>query len=299
MAKVGRGPEQSREWTLDRTNQSGRKLRELRLQRGLTLAQVARVVGMSASVLSRKERGKQVLKRRDIRALGAALELSPWEAYELWTAAGFVPEWGRPASASLQRDGDLAGLVQHCPFPACALTLPGHLAAWNQGFEAIWRASQVAIRPLHLLDVLLQAPVPAERSVEWESFTALAVHLFHQWAPRSMPEPLLRQLAYDLSRRYGAAFAERWQRLQREPKPATRTTLAAMRVLLPWESPHGVIRAATLRLMGGGALGAGYVLLVHLPAGAESRGRYGQWRATLAQDGAAQQALYVPEPDVP
>ncbi|MCK1812769.1 DUF5753 domain-containing protein [Streptomyces sp. XM4011] len=61
----------------------GRRLRELRLDRGLTLADAARWWPATASTLSRVERGEAPLRREAVRALVQGYELSVDEDYDV------------------------------------------------------------------------------------------------------------------------------------------------------------------------------------------------------------------------
>lgn len=64
----------------DGTAPLGRRLRELRVWRGLSLRAVAGLAGVSAGYLSRVERGERAVDRRSVlEALAAALQVSPGE----------------------------------------------------------------------------------------------------------------------------------------------------------------------------------------------------------------------------
>lgn len=69
--------------TLDQDNPIGRRLREIRIWRGLSLAAVAELAGMTAGHLSNIERGRRrVDKRSTLEALAAALRVAPVELAE-------------------------------------------------------------------------------------------------------------------------------------------------------------------------------------------------------------------------
>ncbi|MGZ0102196.1 helix-turn-helix domain-containing protein [Achromobacter sp. KK8] len=70
------------------TRTFGRNLTALRLQQGLTLAELAQQVGLHASYLSHIERGRRPPpKREDLLRIADALTASAAERQQLWDAA--------------------------------------------------------------------------------------------------------------------------------------------------------------------------------------------------------------------
>jgi transcriptional regulator with XRE-family HTH domain len=252
-------------------------VRELRRQRGLTLEQLAAAIGTSIPVLSRKERGAQPLERKDVRALVEQFGLAPHEAHELWTVAGFVPEISYPHSHASNSYEFAEALLLGVPYPACVLSFPGYLLAWNHEFELLWNPSRLALKPLHALDLLLSADVPPEMADAWEHTTRQVLGLFYRRLARRAHEPLTRSLLASLSARYGARFETRWQAFQRGS--AAPPTGAAEALLVPLHSSWGVLRFLALR--GLAATPRDDELITLVPFGADSHERYQQARATV------------------
>ncbi len=250
---------------------AGLTLRRFRHQRGLTLEQAASSLGISISVLSRKERGQQEIKREEVRLIIEQFQLSPAEAHELWTSAGFVPEPGSVPETT----GRLRGYAsQHLPklaFPALLLTLPGYVLAWNQEYELIWQPSRLRYRPLHILDLLFSTEVPPELSEAWERYTWQMILLFHYWVARTIQQPQVHKLLQALSRRYGDRFDTRWLSLQ--TNQAMRAGMPGLReVLVPWQSAQGPATFVLLR--GSAQMPQSHELLVFVPFGSDSQTRY-------------------------
>lgn len=255
---------------------AGRRVRELRRQRGLTLGKLAAAIGTSISVLSRKERGEQPLERKDVRALVEQFGLAPHEAHELWTVAGFVPEISYPASYPGNSYEFAEALLGSVPYPACVLSFPGYLLAWNHEFEMLWNPSRLALKPLHALDLLLSAHAPPEMTEAWEHMTRQVLGLFYQrLAPRAH-EPPTRSLLASLSTRYGTRFDARWQTFQQGAAPPTS---AAQALLVSQHSPWG--RLTFLVLRGLTATPRDDELITLVPFGAESHERYQQARNSV------------------
>lgn len=64
--------------TQNRSATIGERMRQVRLQRGLTQADLAKLAGMSATTVSRIERGRLVPHQHTLQHLATALEVSPW-----------------------------------------------------------------------------------------------------------------------------------------------------------------------------------------------------------------------------
>jgi transcriptional regulator with XRE-family HTH domain len=254
-----------------RPNAAGQILRRLRRQRGLTLTEVAASVGISVPVLSRKERGEQAIEREDIRVIIEQFRLSPWEAYELWTGAGFVPE---PVELPIQ-PANLRTFANtfllKIPFPAYIITPLGYLLAWNQEFETLWAPSQRGIKPLHLLDIIFTTQVHADMVSDWEHYVWQVLHMLYQWTLRRGNEPRFGWLLKTLSERYGAAFDKPWQQMQ--SSASLRARVASYReMLVPQHTSAGTITCLALR--GVSHVPQEYELIVLVPFGPESHKRY-------------------------
>lgn len=197
---------------------AGQTLRQLRLQRGWTLKQMADSLGMSAPVLSRKERGAQPLERKDIRAIIAHCRLTPYEAYRLWLSAGLIPDNLEPPRSARLLRVYAEHLLPLMPFPACVITRLGYILGWNSEYEALFEVSQLPLAPLHLLDIVFaqeaRANAPRSRAASVTIYSEQVLALCYREASRLMSDPRLEQLLQLLSHRYGAAFDARWRSLQ-------------------------------------------------------------------------------------
>jgi transcriptional regulator with XRE-family HTH domain len=72
---------------MDYSTTAGQELRRLRQKYGLTLQDAADRMLISASVLSRRERGVEPSRREDIQSAITAYRLTEEEACSLWMAA--------------------------------------------------------------------------------------------------------------------------------------------------------------------------------------------------------------------
>jgi transcriptional regulator with XRE-family HTH domain len=246
----------------------------------MTLEQVATAIGISIPVLSRKERGAQPLERKDVRALVEQFGLAPHEAHELWTIAGFVPEVSYPTRPPGNPYDYAEALLSQVPYPACVLSFPGYLLAWNHEFETLWQPSRLAFKPLHALDLLLAAAGPPDLAERWEQTTRQVFGLFYQRLARYAHEPPTRRLLASLSARYGAAFDERWQAHQRG-NAATPAAERADVLLVPQQSPSGALTFLALRGLASATHDDELITLI--PFGIESEERYRQVRAAVSE----------------
>lgn len=72
----------------------GAEVRRLRIQRKLMQRNTALQLGMTPSVLSRKERGSMTFTRDDIKQLITIFALNPEESLRLLMIAGYIPDPG-------------------------------------------------------------------------------------------------------------------------------------------------------------------------------------------------------------
>ncbi|MCC9075951.1 helix-turn-helix domain-containing protein [Litorilinea aerophila] len=265
------------------TETAGRMLRRLRLQRNLTLQDVATQLNVSVAALSRKERGIDAINRIDIRLAIQALQLTPWEAHELWTAAGFIPESGlvEPRDHDLRTFAET--LLSGLPYPAYISDLIGYVQAWNQGFEALWEASQSTSRPLHLLQELFTSRARARLGERWQSCVEQTIALFYQKTLRLSNDPRFRALLQRLQEQHGAEFTAMWnQAQQRRDRGDLPLPVAMGGTLVSYASPLGSIEY--LLMQSSFQLAVPYELYLYVPFGEESQQRYSQFQALLGPD---------------
>ncbi|MDQ3578074.1 MAG: helix-turn-helix domain-containing protein [Actinomycetota bacterium] len=184
----------------------GRRLREIRAWRGLSLRVAAELAGISAPYLSRIERGERpVDNRRLISALADALAVSPselighparWNDPAMAAAQATVPAvrlaliadrlGGRPAAGGSGRDVRLLSaeaeraveLRSACDLPAMGAMLPAlvadlqNVAATSRGddriaaLEGLMHGYATAMTLLHMLGYQMEAWEAATKSAE-------------------------------------------------------------------------------------------------------------------------------------
>jgi transcriptional regulator with XRE-family HTH domain len=80
---LGQGP------TRPASGRFGKLLRQLRLERGISQAELGRGIGLGHSIVSRYETGERTPRRRTIAAIADALGLDSPERMALFRAAGY------------------------------------------------------------------------------------------------------------------------------------------------------------------------------------------------------------------
>lgn len=256
---------------------AGQILRTLRHQRGLTLKQAAAVLHTSAPVLSRKERDGDAIERQDIRLAVKSYDLSAWEAYQLWTAAGFLPEQQQAAERAYDLRELAEALLPEIAFPACIMDVLGYLRAWNQGIEAIWAPSQGEARRTHIVDDLFSARLRGRLGARWEAYVAQSLKIFYHKTLRIATQPAFRALLDELHRRHGDEFVRKWNEAQKGGNGLHQPDVGG--ALAVHESPCGAIEYLLMQCAL--QLPQDYELLMYVPFGAASQERYRQFKAML------------------
>ena len=80
----------SRPATRPANGRFGKLLRQLRLERCLSQAELGRRTGLGHSIISRYETGERLPRRRTLAAIADALGLEPPDRVTLFAAAGYV-----------------------------------------------------------------------------------------------------------------------------------------------------------------------------------------------------------------
>jgi transcriptional regulator with XRE-family HTH domain len=253
---------------------AGQKLRGLRQRHGLTLEQMSLALGMSVSVLSRKERGKQPLAREDIRSIIAQFGLSQREAHEFWSAAGLLPDLPDPPASTLHLRATAETLLLNIAFPAYLQTPLGYLVAWNEACEAIWQLSRLPRHHPHMLDLLLQRVEAQAES--WERSLYHMLRVFYLHTLHLAGQPQFDRVISHLAEHYGEAFLGRWRSVQRSSM-AELDEFDPADALITHAGSHGEVHYLTLRGIFGVPLT--YELIVLLPFGDDSQRRYQQQQA--------------------
>lgn len=258
---------------------AGALLRQLRRQRGLTLRQAAGLLSSSPGTLSRKERGIDAVGRHDVIAAIAAYQLTPWEAYDLWILAGYLPEPAHSLAHLVDIRAFAQPLLLGMPFPAFVADALGYLRAWNAGFEAIWQANQAGLTRIHMVGALFAPRQRARLGALWEPYVLQALQVFYRRTRLIAHDLRFRALLAELQAQ-DADFARLWEEAQRRaigvaPVPLIERTV----VVVPHNSPEGAIDYLVLQSVA--QLPQPYELFVYVPFGRESAQRYERFRAAM------------------
>jgi len=264
----------------DYSQATGKMIRQLRRQRGLTLARAAAIMRTSAPVLSRKERGQDNIERTDIRRAIEAFQLTPWEAYELWLAAGFIPE----PTLEPPRTCDLHELAEaflpHLPCPAFIIDELWYVWAWNQGIEEIWQVSQAESDYLHVLDDLFSERVRGLLREEWDRYIMQAMRVFYNKTIRISNDPAFQQVLANLVERHGDAFKEKWNIMQSgEFVDESLPPVDMGGTIVTHNSSLGPIEYIVMQALF--HFPQSYELVMYVPFGIANQSRYQQFRATM------------------
>lgn len=192
---------------------AARLLRRFRQRNDLTLQQASHLLDTSPAALSRKERGEKPVLRADIRNAIDAYELTPWEAYELWLAAGFVPEQRKPHLSPKSVCELVRPLLSSITYPAAVTDGVGYIKAWNSEYEALWQLADTVPEP-HCIEQLWQRK---ELFLSYESWSCYALHalkLFYSKTLRATGKAELETVLKRLRDIYGEEFTSRWDRAQ-------------------------------------------------------------------------------------
>lgn len=203
---------------------AAKMLRRVRERLNLTLKDAAKGMGISSSLLARKERGESPVERVDVRNAIEVYNLAPWEAYELWLSGGFVPEKTVPPMP-LQDVYQLASeMLGEMKYPANLVDAAGYLRAWNEPFEQIVqvdnllhhlkRAEGRVTSQVHMIDLLFSAHIRTCLSDGWEHFADQTIGRFYRRTLQIANEPFFPNLLDRLKKQYGSELIEQWNHAQ-------------------------------------------------------------------------------------
>ncbi len=260
---------------------AGPLLRTLRQARGLTLQQAADPLSTSAPVLSRKERDEDEIEREDIRLAIRGYALSPWEAYELWLAAGFIPEPTLPAARPYNLHAFAETLLPNLPFPAFIADVLGYIKAWNQGMEAIWNVSQSDSKQIHVLRDLFSARVRDKLGERWRPYILQALRFYRLKTMRFANDPQFRALIQSLKQQYGQEFEELWNAAQEMADETPLPPVDAGGTIVQYESERGLINY--LVVQAALQFPQAHELTVYVPFAAEDYARYQHIQAATGE----------------
>ncbi len=189
----------------------GIELRRLRNQRQLVQREAAKRMGMTPSVLSRKERGIMGITRDDIETFIRVLELDQDEALRLWILAGYLPE---PGSIQLY-PGDLRAMAEPwmrgLTYPALVFDGLRYLRVWNSPFEMLFGTNALTADAIHWVDYLCSDGF-AERSAE--RYPEILRQQLRDFYTTTLPfarEQAFIDLLPLLKQRNGDRFSKAWE----------------------------------------------------------------------------------------
>lgn len=261
---------------MDYDTAAGRELRRLREKYTLTLHEAAARLALSASVLSRRERGVEPIKREDIQSALSAYPLTAEEAYHLWMVAGFIPDVPPAVGQAAPTDESLqaaARLLQDLALPAMIMDMYGYIVLWTPEMEALWMLSQIEGSAIHLIDMLFSPQAGAALAEQDDAFRATLLRRFVQRTLHLANTPRFRHMLRDVRTRYGSAFLHLWQQAHSQ-----QVSSAAM----PGVQQHSAAGSITYALAQSTCYyPLHYEILTCIPYDAQSLERYQQMRAAL------------------
>jgi transcriptional regulator with XRE-family HTH domain/quercetin dioxygenase-like cupin family protein len=141
----------------------GQRIREVRLQRGLTLRGLARAVGVSASLVSQIETGKSQPSVSTLYAITKALGISVEDVFDTGGGAGAT---GALPPETVPADAPPAASPATAP-PAAASPVPASPAAASLGDASLGDASPAAEHPADAVPAALRRlGLPAAEALE-------------------------------------------------------------------------------------------------------------------------------------
>lgn len=253
----------------------GEKLRLLRRNRGLTLQDTCVSLNISPPTLSRIERGEKEIDRQTLQSATQAYQLTPWEAYDLWTTAGMVPDLpGQSTTPAINMQTFAQSLLHAIPYPACLLDAMGYIQAWNHQLAHIHILPSARSQPIHLMDGVFAEQTRQELDLLWDQYAWRMVGFFYH---RTLP--IARQTSFlalinTLAKRYGTAFLSRWREVQRigcTPHESNQP------YIIPCLTQEGIIEFLMMRSII--HVPADHDLITLIPMNAISRERYQRYCA--------------------
>jgi transcriptional regulator with XRE-family HTH domain len=259
---------------------TGALLRIFRTRCNQTLEQAAPAFNLSPAALSRRERGLERIPRADIRAAIRQYELNQWEKYELWRAAGLIPDTTSTSTDFLDWQHLIESTLKDVGYPAWLVDQSGYVIAWNSCMERLLKLQQAATQPEppYILDVMIFS----ERArmlygAKWEEEAKRALAYWYHRTLFLAGDPVFNELLQRVRQRNVSLFDQVWDALQSEDNLFNLLTDGRHRVHADYETEGGMIRFIIMETPVSQAAGSG--LFVFLPLGAESRTTYQEFCA--------------------
>lgn len=263
---------------------AAKMLRRVREQLNLTQKDAAAAMDISPSLLARKERGESPVERVDVRNAIEVYNLAPWEAYELWLSAGFVPE-KTVAPMPVQDVAPLAkNMLGNMKYPASLLDAAGYIHAWNDPYEKIVRVRNVlanlqkkegrSTTQVHIIDLLFSSHIRECLQDGWETFADQAIGRFYRRTLRIANEPFFPSLIERLKAQYGSELIRQWNTAQTYKPPVEGDFQEQHHIAIGYPPEFGEIRF--LIMQSSFYDSPSWELNVYMPLGEDSQQCYDQ-----------------------
>lgn len=268
---------------------AAKMLRRVRERLDMTQKAAASLMEISPSLLARKERGEASVERTDVRHAIEVYNLAPWEAYELWLAAGFVPEKTLVPISDQGVYSLAADLLDGMIYPASITDAVGYIRAWNSPYEAIAQVDPLLQElskadgnddpQVHMIDLLFSAHARACLEHAWEVFVDQALERFYRQTIQIANEPFFPSLIKRLTDQYGSEFIRQWNRVQTYAPPVEGAEHHQHHIVIAHAPEVGSIDY--LILYSEFPYSPALELNVYMPLGEENRYRYEVLRQTI------------------
>jgi transcriptional regulator with XRE-family HTH domain len=262
--------------------EAGFLLRRLRRQRKLRLKEIAPQFNRSIAALSRTERGEEEVERSHILRAIEVFQLTSWEAYQLWTAAGYIPEVYLLPAHQYDLHALATALLGDLGFPAFIMDAIGYVQAWNRGIETIWAPSQSVPRP-HIIGDLFAERVRLSMGAQWAAYVRQALAVFYHKTLRVANDPAFRRLLTSLTDAHGDEFIGLWNAAaQYDPQRAGVLPVELGGTVVRYHSPLGPIEYLVMQSVF--QFPSRYELYLYIPFGAENQARYAQFQDEMGEE---------------
>lgn len=269
-----------RDHPCDYDKRAGWELRRLRHRRQLTLQQAAKLIHISISTLSRRERGEDEICHNTIRSTIKAYKLNMEESYGLWSSAGLLPEPELDAPHTPDITTFAPRLLYNQPNPAFITDQLCYLRAWNHALDVIWHPREAPHQPVHIIDDLLSERQQQRLGAEWERCVLRSMRFFYQRTLRIVRDPQVRHLLHTLHERHRETFTRFWEQARNEEYITEQMLLVGPGLsIIPHETPFGVIRYMVTT--GAFSVPSGYEFILYAPTDRTSQQRYEQFKEQL------------------
>jgi hypothetical protein len=243
----------------------------------MTLERAAPAFGLSLAALSRRERGQDRIQRADIQAAIKLYNLNQWEKFELWRAAGLIPDPQPSEEAERNWQPVVESTLQGVGYPALLVDRTGYIIAWNACMERLLWLHQFRDEPEppYILDAMIFSERARVLNAEnWETEARQGIAYWYHRTLFLAGDPTYAELLARLRQRHGDEFERIWQSIRESDHEFTPIAAGLQQIHVDYKTEHGPIRFVVMETPIPQAVGGS--LTTFLPVGAESRTRYAQ-----------------------